>query len=118
MSIVERFYAPITERPSPNAAIDVSEDKNNAIALRRRAAASSFFWAMQLLPVQRRQAMRALYAFCHEVDDIADGEASRSLRQALLSNWRSEIAHLFAGRPRHAVTPSSERSRTSLWSAV
>ena len=104
MSIVERFYAPITERPSPNAAIDVSEDKNNAIALRRRAAASSFFWAMQLLPVQRRQAMRALYAFCHEVDNIADGEASRSLRQALLSNWRGEIAHLYGGRPRNAVT--------------
>ena len=104
MSIVERFYAPITERPSPNAAIDVSEDKNNAIALRRRAAASSFFWAMQLLPVPRRQAMRALYAFCHEVDNIADGEASRSLRQALLSNWRGEIAHLYGGRPRNAVT--------------
>jgi phytoene synthase len=48
--------------------------------------------------------MRALYAFCREVDDIADGEASRSLKKALLSNWRSEIAHLYAGRPQHAVT--------------
>jgi phytoene/squalene synthetase len=50
---------------------------------------------MQLLPVQRREAMYALYAFCREVGDIADGKASPSLKQALLLNWRSEIAHLF-----------------------
>jgi phytoene synthase len=74
------------------------------IALRRSAAGSSFLWEMQLLPVQRREAMRALYAFCREVGDIADGEASRSLKQALLLNWRIEIAHLFAGRPQHDVT--------------
>jgi phytoene/squalene synthetase len=41
--------------------------------------------------------MYALYAFCREVDDIANDEASRSLKQALLLNWRSEIAHHFAG---------------------
>ena len=54
---------------------------------------------LQLLPVRRRKAMYALYAFCCEVHDIADGEASRSLRQTLLLNWRSEIARLLAGRP-------------------
>ena len=48
--------------------------------------------------------MYALYALCREVDDIADGEASRSLKEILLSNWRGEIAHLYAGRPQHAVT--------------
>ena len=56
-------------------------------------------WPRQLLPVRRRKAIYALYAFCREVEDIADGEASRSLRQTLLLNWRSEIARLFAGRP-------------------
>ena len=104
MSIVERLYAPISERPTPDAAIDAFDIKDNAIALRRRAAGSSFFRAMQLLPARRREAMRALCAFYREVDDIADGDASRSLKQALLLNWRSEIAHLFAGRPRHDVT--------------
>ena len=59
---------------------------------------------MQLLPIRRREAMYALYAFCREVDEVADGEASRSLKQTLLLNWRSEIAHLYEGRPRHAVT--------------
>ena len=48
--------------------------------------------------------MYALYAFCREVEDISDGGASRSLKQTLLLNWRSEIAHLFAGRPQHDVT--------------
>ena len=65
---------------------------------------SRFLWPMQFLPARRREAMDALYAFCREVGDIADGEASRSLKQTLLLNWRSEIAHLYAGRPQHAVT--------------
>ena len=58
---------------------------------------------MQLLPYRRREAMYALYDFCREVDDIADGDAPRSLKQTLLSDWRSELALLYAGRPRHAV---------------
>ena len=104
MSTIERLDTPILEGPGPGAPTDVPDNKDKLIALRRRAAGSSFFWAMQLLPYQRREAMYALCAFCREVDDIADGEASRSLKQTLLLNWRSEIAHLYAGRPRHAVT--------------
>ena len=104
MSTVEHLYAPISKRPSPDAAIDTPDNKDDAVALRRRAAGSSFFWAMQLLAVQRREAMCALYAFCREVDEIADGEASRALKQTLLANWRGEIAHLYGGRPRNAVT--------------
>jgi phytoene synthase len=104
MSIVEHLYAPPAERSIPNAAIDAANNTENAIALRRRVAGSSFFSVMQLLPAQRRTAMRALYAFCRELDEIADGEASRSLKQILLANWRSEIGLLFAGRPQHDVT--------------
>ena len=40
MSIVERLYAPISELPSPDAAIDAFEIKDNAIALRRRAGSA------------------------------------------------------------------------------
>ena len=106
MSTIEHLETPISRRPRLNAATDLPGHKDDAIALRRRAAGSSFFWAMRLLPRQRRRAMNALYAFCREVGDIADGEASRSLKQTLLLNWRSEIAHLYAGRPRHTVTRS------------
>ena len=104
MSIVERLYAPTLGHPSPDASTAAPANKDHAIALGRGAVADSFFWPMQLLPAQRREAMYALYAFCSEVDDIADGEASRSLKEILLLNWRSEIAHLYAGRPRNTVT--------------
>jgi phytoene synthase len=41
---------------------------------RVEAAGTSFYWAMRLLPHHRRNGMYAVYAFCREVDDIADGE--------------------------------------------
>ena len=104
MSTIEHLYAPASDYPSRNAALDNGDNRDNAIALRRNAAGRSLFSAMQLLPVQRRRAMRALCAFYREVNDIADGDASRSLKQILLANWRSEIGLLFAGRPQHDVT--------------
>jgi squalene synthase HpnD len=112
MSTIERLYAPISERasPGPDAAIAAPDNKDDVIALRRRAAGSSFLWAMQLLPAKRREAMYSLYAFCQEIKDIVDGEASRSLKETLLLNWRSEIAHLYAGRPRHTVTGSLNKA--------
>jgi presqualene diphosphate synthase len=104
MDTTERLYAPITERASRDAAVGAPDYKDSAVALRPAAAGSSFSWGMHLLPAQRRQALRALYAFCRGVDDIADGEASGALKATLLSNWRAEIAHLYGGRPRNAVT--------------
>jgi presqualene diphosphate synthase len=104
MTTVERFHTSISELPGSSPTVDPLADHDNAIALRLRAAGSSFFWAMQLLPYRRREAMYALYAFCCEVDDIADGDATRELKGILLSDWRSEIALLYAGRPQHVVT--------------
>ena len=94
MDTIIGLYAPITERASPNAAIDAYEHRDNAFALHPEAAGSSYSWAIRLLPAQRRRALRALYAFCQEVDDIVDGEASYALKETLLGNWRGEIAHL------------------------
>ena len=37
-----------------------------------RAAGTSFYHGMRVLPPDRRQAMYAIYAFCRIVDDIAD----------------------------------------------
>jgi squalene synthase HpnD len=104
MSTVVDFDAPTSARPNSGVATDPLGRKDDAITFRPRAAGSSFFWAMQLLPYERREAMYALYDFCRAVDDIADGDASRSLKQTLLLNWRSEIALLYSGRPQHAVT--------------
>ena len=40
-----------------------------------RRAGTSFYWAMRFLPRPKREAMFALYAYCREVDDIADEPA-------------------------------------------
>ena len=63
------------------------------------AAKSSFFLPMRLLPKDRRQAMFAIYAFCREVDDIADEPAPLAEKRERLAAWRDEIEALYAGRP-------------------
>jgi len=71
---------------------------------RVEAAGTSFYWAMRLLPHHRRNGMYAVYAFCREVDDIADGERPIQHKLAALTAWREEIDGLYAGHPRHLIT--------------
>jgi phytoene synthase len=47
--------------------------------------------------------MYAVYDFCRELEDVVDGEASLSIKHALLSDWRSQIASLYSGQPRHPL---------------
>lgn len=65
---------------------------------------TSFYWAMRLLPVAKREAMYAIYAFCREVDDIADDPGATDEKMRRLADWRVEIERLFAGRPKLLVT--------------
>jgi presqualene diphosphate synthase len=74
-----------------------------SIRHRVEAAGTSFYWAMRLLPQDRRNGMYAVYAWCREVDDIADGERPVAHKLAALAAWRDEIDQLYAGRPRHLV---------------
>ena len=57
MSTVVDFDAPTSARPNSGVATDPLGRKDDAITFRPRAAGSSFFWAMQFLPYQRREAM-------------------------------------------------------------
>jgi squalene synthase HpnD len=72
--------------------------------IRRRveAAGTSFYWAMRLLPKERRDGMYAVYAFCREVDDIAD-DWPEAERAAGLTAWHDEIEAVYAGHPRHLI---------------
>jgi len=70
---------------------------------RVEAAGTSFYWAMRLLPRDRRNGMYAVYAFCREVDDIADGERPVEHKLAALAAWHEEIEALYDGHPRHLV---------------
>jgi squalene synthase HpnD len=70
---------------------------------RVEAAGTSFYWAMRLLPEDRRNGMYAVYAFCREVDDIADEDRPVAYKLAALAAWREEIDALYTGHPRHLV---------------
>jgi squalene synthase HpnD len=70
---------------------------------RVEAAGTSFYWAMRLLPQDRRNGMYAVYAFCREVDDIADDDRPVEHKLAALSVWREEIDALYGGRPHLVV---------------
>ncbi|MFM7461450.1 MAG: presqualene diphosphate synthase HpnD [Burkholderiales bacterium] len=68
------------------------------------ASGSSFYYSFRFLPTDRRRAITALYAFCREVDDIADDVSDVNVARAKLGWWRTEVASLFAGHPSHPVT--------------
>ena len=74
-----------------------------------RRAGTSFYWAMRRLPGQKRQAMYAIYAFCREVDDIADGADGEEQKRAVLGLWRGEIERLYADRPRNPIALALQR---------
>ena len=48
--------------------------------------------------------MNALYAFCREVDDIADECKEYEIGKNKLDWWRTEIQRLFDNNPQHPVT--------------
>ena len=65
---------------------------------------SSFYYSFLFLPKARREAITALYAFCREVDDIADECSDTALARTKLEWWRVELARTFAGEPSHPVS--------------
>jgi 15-cis-phytoene synthase len=57
-----------------------------------RKSASNLALAFVLLPKEKRDGMSALYAFCREVDDVADEESVPvAKRRERLAAWRADI---------------------------
>ncbi|MEO6895017.1 MAG: presqualene diphosphate synthase HpnD [Caldimonas sp.] len=65
------------------------------------ASGSSFYYAFLFLAPPRRAAITAFYAFCREVDDVADEVSDPGVAATKLAWWRSEVDASFAGRPSH-----------------
>ena len=88
----------------------VAVESTNADAV-TRAAGSSFYAAMRILPSAQRQGMFEIYAFCRHVDDIADSDLPRPERFARLAQWRADIDALYAGTPPAALRGLAETAR-------
>jgi phytoene synthase len=83
-----------------------------APSTQQQASGSSFYAAMRLLPPAERAAMFAVYAFCREVDDVADEPGpSADERRAELDRWRADVANLFAGAPPQRIAYLAEHVR-------
>src|SRR5437868_28991 len=70
-----------------------------------RKSASNLALAFVLLPREKRDAMSALYAFCREVDDVADEDSvPADRRRSQLAEWRADIRRACDGQsPRFPV---------------
>ena len=63
-----------------------------------RKSASNLALAFVLLPRAKRDGMSALYAFCREVDDVADTEETPIVqRREALAAWRADIQRACTG---------------------
>lgn len=92
-----------TERPGGNPIEDAVEPWAHVRRVVTRSG-TSFLWGMRVLPAERRRAMYAIYAFCREVDDVADEPGETAEKRQGLSAWREEIARLYAGKPERLTT--------------
>jgi phytoene synthase len=68
-----------------------------------RGSGSSFFYAFLFLDEDQRRAMMALYAFCREVDDVADETSEQSVAMQKIGFWSEELQRAFHGIPQHPV---------------
>ena len=70
-----------------------------------RRSASNLALAFIMLPKPKRLGMAALYAFCREVDDVADEESIPvEQRRSQLAAWREDVrAACNGGHPKFIV---------------
>jgi len=88
----------MTAMASPGAASSAAQ----------RAAGSSFYAAMRILPPERRDAVFEIYSFCRAVDDVADDTGPRDQRLRDLAQWRADVDALYAGNPPPRLEPLAD----------
>lgn len=73
---------------------------------------SSFYYSFLFLSPPQRQAIQAIYAFCREVDDIADDYQDINIARIKLAWWHQEIDRLFAGQAQHPISQAIAHAQT------
>lgn len=81
---------------------DLAADYERCAEITRKSS-SNFYYAFMLLPLERRRALHAVYAFCRYIDDIADDDASADPAK-LLGLWRAELARIYDGEPTRPIS--------------
>lgn len=70
----------------------------------KEGSKSSFFYAFNLLPKPKRDAMNAVYAFCRQTDDIIDeGTDSDDIKYERLRKWRIEFEKALKGNSNYPL---------------
>ena len=65
---------------------------------------SSFYYAFNLLPAEKRDAMNTVYAFCRKTDDIIDeGTEPAEIKYEKLRKWRIEFERAFSGHSEYTL---------------
>ena len=62
-----------------------------------RSRARNFYYSFIVLPVERRRAMCAVYAFMRYCDDIVDEEAEDTAKKYRLNAWRGVLDDAYSG---------------------
>lgn len=96
----------MTSQPQPNdhPATPAAQSARASVAQITRGSQTNFFYAFLTMPRPQREAIFAVYAFCHSVDDAVDEAPDPSVGAGQLDEWRREIELLFQGRPEHPIT--------------
>ncbi len=91
-------------QPTQVNAPEPAQSDLDDVRVRVQSSGTSFYWAMRLLPEKRREALFAIYAFCREVDDIADGDLPHDQKITELHQWREKIDRAFDGQTSDPIT--------------
>lgn len=69
-----------------------------------KTSKSSFYYAFNLLPEEKRDAMNTVYAFCRKTDDIIDeGNEPDEIKYEKLHKWRIELEKAFNGHSNYSL---------------
>jgi phytoene synthase len=83
---------PVRKTENPPGLRRLHDATRSTAARSPKKSASNLALAFILLPREKRDAMSTLYAFCREVDDVADDETvPTETRRAQLADWRNDV---------------------------
>jgi phytoene synthase len=68
---------------------------------------SNFYYSFVVLPLEKRRAFCAVYAFMRHCDDISDGDARLEDKQKMLRDWRFQLDSAYSGNSaRNPILPA------------